>query len=99
MPVFCVRNGVPGRGLDVDAGVDISTGIYGAGEPCAFVTAMVATVIVGSGVKEDDGAGVGFDAVVPPQSTIAMARATAAAKMASALGMARTVRRLRQALR
>jgi hypothetical protein len=49
-PVFCVRNGVPGRGLDVDAGVDISTGIYAAGEPWAFVTATVAAVIVGSGV-------------------------------------------------
>jgi hypothetical protein len=50
-PVFLVKNGVPGRGLAVDRGVDISTGTRGAGVPLT-VTCTVVPVIFGSGVGE-----------------------------------------------
>lgn len=51
LPVFFVKNGLPGRGLDVDRGVEISTGIRGTGVPLA-VTSIVALVIFGFGVGE-----------------------------------------------
>jgi hypothetical protein len=98
LPVFVVTNGVPGRGLVCDAGVDSSTGILGAGEPSS-VTEIVAFVTVGFGVNDTDGEGAGVDDELPPQSDNATAKPMTEMKIANALGMARTVRRMRQRLR
>ena len=46
-----MSNGVPGRGLEVERGVDSSTGIFGAGVP-AIVTKTFALVIDGLGLGE-----------------------------------------------
>lgn len=54
--VFLVSNGVPGIGLEVDRGVDISTGTSGLGVP-RIVTSMVASLIDGSGEGEPEGVG------------------------------------------
>ncbi len=59
MPFFFVSfvsNGIPGRGLEVDRGVEISTGISGAGVP-RTVTSIVAVLMFGSGVEELVGLG------------------------------------------
>lgn len=56
LPVSFVSNGVPGRGLEVDRGVDISTGILGAGVP-RIVTSIVACLIDGLGEGEPEGVG------------------------------------------
>jgi hypothetical protein len=93
-PVFWVRNGAPGRGSEVDSGVDIDTGAFGNGV-CFHVTATVVELIVGSGVNDTDGEGAGVDDELPPQSESATASAAMERKIMSALGMARTVRRLR----
>lgn len=72
--VFCVSNGVPGRGLEVDVGVDSSTGIFGAGVPL-IVTKTSALVIEGLGdgeTGEEDGVGV---VELPWQDAIASAPA------------------------
>jgi len=58
-PVFTVSKGVPGRGLAVFLGVDISTGTCGTGVP-ATVTKTTAFVIEGLG-DGDAGNGVGVD--------------------------------------
>ncbi|MGA7201254.1 MAG: hypothetical protein WBX26_05445 [Candidatus Cybelea sp.] len=50
--VKSVSKGVPGRGLDVDFGVDSSTGILGLGEPL-IVTKTCATVTDGLGEGEE----------------------------------------------
>jgi hypothetical protein len=50
-PVFFVKKGVPGRGLDVDRGVDIWTGTRAAGVPLT-VTCTVVPEILGFGVGE-----------------------------------------------
>ena len=60
-PFFFVRSVmmvVPGRGLDVDRGVDSCTGMFGAGVP-RNVTSMVAAVMFGFGLKVTEGPGVG----------------------------------------
>jgi hypothetical protein len=51
LPVFFVKKGAPGRGLAGFLGVDISTGIRGAGVP-ASVTSTVAFFIEGLGLGE-----------------------------------------------
>jgi hypothetical protein len=98
LPVFVVTNGVPGRGLVADAGVDSSTGMFGAAVP-RIVTETVAFVTVGFGVNDTDGEGAGVDDELPPQSDNATAKPMTEIKIANALGMARTVRRMRQRLR
>jgi hypothetical protein len=63
--VFFVENGWPGRGLDVDFGVDASTGMFGAGVP-RTVTKIVALVILGFGVNVGDVVG----GAVPPDELL-----------------------------
>ncbi len=58
--VKSVSKGVPGRGLDVDFGVDSWTGIFGLGEPL-IVTKTCAAVADGLGEGEagvNEGVGV-----------------------------------------
>lgn len=94
--VFSVSNGVPGRGLVLDAGVDSSTGIFGAGVP-AIVTKTAALVIEGLGLGEtgeDDGVGV---VELPWQA--AVASVTAMRARSKRLDMGGSLRRLRASTR
>ena len=56
--VVCDANGVPGRGFADDLGVEIKTGTWYCGKP-ASVTKTFAVLIVGFGVNETLGPGVG----------------------------------------
>ena len=98
LPVFCVTKGVPGRGLAGDRGVDSATGMCGAGD-CWIVTETVASEIFGLGLRETDGAGVGFGGVLLLHAETASASESAPSRMKAGLGMAGSVRRLRSALR
>lgn len=91
-------NGVPGRGLALDRGVDSATGTCAAGD-CWIVTVTVATEIFGFGESETDGAGVGVGGVLLLQAGTASASASAPSRMKAGLGMAGSLRRLHSALR
>lgn len=96
-PVLCVANGVPGRGLDDDFGVDSSTETSAAGV-ARRVTEIVAVLSDGFGVS--DGTGVGV--TVPEllwHAGIATANETAARRIMTRLGMAGSLRRGRAPLR
>jgi hypothetical protein len=56
-------------------------------------------VTVGFGVNDTDGEGAGVDDEFPPQSDKTTAKPTTDMKITNALGMARTVRRMRRRLR
>jgi len=99
LPVFCVANGVPGRGLELERGVEICTGICGAGD-WRIVTSIAADRSFGFGVIVPEGAGVG---VMVDELLLQAAKASASAKpanrMETRLGMAGSVRRARPPLR
>lgn len=90
--VVCVLNGVPGRGLALDFGVEISTATLGAGDP-RIVTFTLAVVSLGFGVMVGAGVGVADGFVLPPQATTVKVSAIMAKKMEARLGMAGSVRR------
>ena len=93
--VVCVANGVPGRGLELERGVEISTAMFGAGE-LRSVTRTVADLILGSGVLEPLGVGAGGTLLLLPHPTMARPRARAAKRIETRLGMAGSVRRPRR---
>ena len=99
LPVFCVANGVPGRGLELERGVEICTGMCGAGD-CRMVTSIVADRSFGLGVSVLTGVGV-VVGVVPPllQAAKAMTSDKPAKNKETRLGMAGSVRRPRLPLR
>ena len=91
--VVCVPNGVPGRGLALDFGVEICTATLGAGEP-RRVTSTLAERSFGFGVKLTTGLGVPDGLVpLPPHAAKVKASAMTAKKMEARLGMAGSVRR------
>src|SRR5580704_927402 len=92
IPVSLVSNGVPGRGLLVDFGVDASTGIPGAGVP-RIVTKIVAVLIDGFGDGEMGGPDGGVE-VEPPPLHAAIASAATARRISRRLGIGGSLRRL-----
>jgi hypothetical protein len=91
--VVCVLNGVPGRGLALDFGVEISTATLGAGVP-RTVTLTLAVVSLGFGVMLPAGVGVAEGVEpLPPHAAKVKASAITAKKTEARLGMAGSVRR------
>jgi hypothetical protein len=91
LPVFWVSNGVPGRGLAVFFGVEISTGTFGAGVPPLTETKIFAVLIEGFGMG-DPGEIVGLGDEEPLLQA-AMASAAAASAKSKLLGMGGSLRR------
>jgi hypothetical protein len=91
LPVSWVSNGVPGRGLAVFLGVDMSTGTFGAGVPPLTETKSFAVVIEGFGLG-DPGEIVGLGELEPLLQA-AMASAAAASARSRLLGMGGSLRR------
>jgi hypothetical protein len=94
--VCSISNGFPGRGLELERGVDSSTVIRGAGVP-SIVTSIVALVIEGSGVGETDGPADGVGDA--PLWQAAIANDAIARTIMRRLGMVGPLRRVRLALR
>jgi hypothetical protein len=93
LSVDCVLKGVPGRGLALDFGVEISTATLGTGVP-RIVTLTLAVVSLGFGVMLPTGVGVGEGVdPLPPHAAKVKVNAMTAKKSEARLGMAGSVRR------
>ena len=100
LPVFCVANGVPGRGLALERGVEICTGIWAVGD-ARIVTSIDADRSFGFGVSVGTGDVDGLTLGLLPLLQAAKARTSdkPAKRTETRLGMAGSVRRVRPPLR